>query len=148
MIQNCFRSGIRTAKTRTFPEADVQSDHGLVILNFRVRLKKIKKHRSSRLKFNLDRLKDPSIHESFQATVSGNFAALSMLDDCAEALITKFNVVMTETVHEVLGKTRRKTQPGVTNEIRDLCDQRRDLKKTKNTTNGAEQYGGVRPGKA
>ena len=46
-----------------------------MILNFRVKLKKTKEHRNSRLKFNLDRLKDPSIHESFQETVGGNFAA-------------------------------------------------------------------------
>ena len=97
MVQNRFRPGIRTAKTQTFPGADIGSDHDLVILNFRVRLKKIKKHMKSRLNFNLDRLKDPSIHESFQAT-GGEFAALLTLDDGAEALITKCNPVMTEFV--------------------------------------------------
>ena len=54
-----------------------------------------------RLKFNLDRLKDPFIHESFQATVGGKFAALLMLDDSAEALIIKFNAVMTEKAKEI-----------------------------------------------
>ena len=49
MLQNCFRSGTRTAKTRTFPDADVGTDHDL---NFSVRLGKIKKHVNSRLKFN------------------------------------------------------------------------------------------------
>ena len=92
------------------------SDHDLVILSFKVKLKKIKKHMNSRLKFNLDRLKDPSIlvHESFQATVGGRFAALLTLDDGAETLISKFNAGMTETAEEILGKYRRKTQPWVT----------------------------------
>ena len=38
---------------------------------------------NSKLKFNLDRLKDPSIHESFQTTVCRKFAELFMF---AEAL--------------------------------------------------------------
>ena len=108
MVQNRFRSGIPTAKTRIFPGANVGRDHDLVILNFRVRLKKIKKHRNSRLKFNLDRWKDPSTHESFQATVGGKVAALLTLDDGAEGLITKLRAVMTQTADEILRKTRRK----------------------------------------
>ena len=135
---NRFRSGIHSAKTRTFPGADVGSDHNLVILNFRFRLNKIKKHMNSRLKFNLDRLKDPSIHESFQATEGGEFAALLTLDDGAEALVTKFCAEITETTDEILGGKRREAQPWVTDKILDLCDQRRNRKKAKNTTNGTE----------
>ena len=45
MIQNRFKSGICRARTRAFPGADIESDHDLVLLNFRVRLKKIKSHR-------------------------------------------------------------------------------------------------------
>ena len=78
MVQNPFRSGIGTVKTQTATGADVGSDNDLVILNFRVRLK-IKKHMNSRLKFNLDRLKDPSVHESFQATVVGKLQHRSCL---------------------------------------------------------------------
>ena len=74
----------------------------------------------SRLKDNLDSLKDPSIHRSFHATVAGIFAALFMLHG------------------EILRKKSRTTQPWVTDQILDLCDQRRDVKKAKNTTKGAE----------
>ena len=45
MVQNRFKSGISTAKTRTFPGADVGSDHDLVILNFRARLTTVKKRK-------------------------------------------------------------------------------------------------------
>ena len=57
IVQIRFRSGIRTSKTRTFPGADVGSDHDLVMLNFKVRLKNLTKHINSTLKFNLDRIK-------------------------------------------------------------------------------------------
>ena len=41
MVQNRFKSGISRAKTRSFPGADVGSDHDLVIMNFKVKLKKL-----------------------------------------------------------------------------------------------------------
>ena len=104
MVQNRFRSGTRTGRTRTFPGVDVGSDHDPVILIFRVRLKKIKKHINSRLKFNMDKLQDPSIPEFFQATVGGKFVALLTLNDGAEAFITIFSAMMTEAANEILGK--------------------------------------------
>jgi len=139
LVQNRFRSGINRAKTRTFPGADMGSDHDLVLLNFRVRLKKINKTKNTRLKFNMDRLKDPTIAESFQATIRGKFAPLLALEEDAETMTISFNAVMTETASILLGKHRRKTQPWVTDEILNMCDKRRDLKKSKNTT-GAVEY--------
>ena len=131
LVQNRYRSGIKTAITRTFPGADVGSDLDLVIMNFKVRLKKINKPKNIRLKFNL---------ELFQATIGGKFAPLLKLDEEAEAMITKFNAVMTEIADEILGKQCRKTQPWVTDEILEMCDKRRDLKKNRNTTTGAVAY--------
>ena len=72
LVQNRFRSGIKAASTRTFPGADVGSDHDLVMMNFKVRLKRVKKPKNSRVKFDLDRLKDPTIAESFKA---GNYTS-------------------------------------------------------------------------
>ena len=141
MVQNRFRSGIRRARTRTYPGADVGSDHDLVLLNFRIRLKKTKKPKTTRMKFNLDRLKDPTILETFQATIGGKFAALlTTLDEDVEETTGKFNAVMTETASDILGKHRKKKQPWVTDEMLELCDKRRDLKKRKHTANGEEAY--------
>jgi hypothetical protein len=116
------------------------SDHDLVILNFRVRLKNIKKPKNTRLKFDLDKLKDPSIAESFQAKIGGRFAALLTLEEDAETTTNKVNETMIEVANEVLGKHHQKTQPWVTDEILGMCDERRDLKKVKNTVTGAAAY--------
>ena len=35
-------TSVNTAKTRSFPGADIGSDHDLVMMSFRLRLKKIK----------------------------------------------------------------------------------------------------------
>ncbi|XP_072022944.1 craniofacial development protein 2-like [Amphiura filiformis] len=40
LVKKRFRSGVNVARTRSFPGADVGSDHDLVMMTFRVRLKK------------------------------------------------------------------------------------------------------------
>ena len=47
--------------------------------------------------------------------------------------------ILVSTAEEVLGKQREKIQPWVTNEVLDLCDQRRQLKQQKYTSTEAGQ---------
>ena len=143
MVPNRFKSGINRATTRTFPGADIGSDHDLVLLNFRVRLRRKSKTKSSRIRFNLDRLKVPGILEAFQATIGGRFSAMLELDDSPERLTANFNSVMVETATNILGFQRRKKKPWVTDEILDLCDSRKALKRSINTVDGAAEYKAV-----
>ena len=46
-----------------------------------------------------------------------------------DTMITTYNTAMTDAASEVLGKERRRKKPWVTNDVLDLCDERRDLKK-------------------
>ncbi|XP_068229351.1 uncharacterized protein [Palaemon carinicauda] len=94
------------------------------------------------MKFNLDRLRDPNIAESFKTTVGGKFAPLLTLeeDHSAELLTAKFNKVRIESANETLGNVRRKTQRWVTNEIMDMCNKRRELKKNKTTHIGTTEH--------
>ena len=58
----------------SFPGAGIGSDHNPVMMTFRVRLKKARK---PRLRFDLEKLKDPDAACTFQATVGGKFASLT-----------------------------------------------------------------------
>ena len=87
-------------------------------------IKKTNKPKNTRLKFNLDKLMDPAISQSFQATIGGKFAPLITLEENLEAMTTNFNAVLIETASDILGKYRRKSKPWVTEEILE-----RDLKK-------------------
>ena len=129
-----FKSSINRAKTRTYPGADVGSDHDLVLLNFKIRLKKKNQPNQPRIRFDLDKLKDPEIVEVFQAQLGGRFAALSLLDGDIDALTNNFNETVLKTAEEVIGRQRKKHQPWTSNEILDLCDKRRALKNTKNSS--------------
>ena len=77
-------------------------------------LKRISKRKHTRLKFDLKKLKDPIVLETFQAMIGGKFAALIIMnseDTDIDSMITTFNTAVTETAREILGKHRQKRKP-------------------------------------
>ena len=76
-----FRSGVNIARTRSFPGADIESDHDLLMMIFHLRLKEISKPKHTRLKFDLKKLKDPNVLETFQAMIGGRFAPLTIMSN-------------------------------------------------------------------
>ena len=41
MVKRRFQSSVNIAKTRNFPGADIESDHGVVMMTFRLRLQRL-----------------------------------------------------------------------------------------------------------
>ena len=81
------------------------------MLTFHLRLKIISKPKHTRLRFDLEKLKDPNVLETFLAMISGKFAPLTIMnneDTDIDSMITTFNTVVTETASEILGKHRQK----------------------------------------
>ena len=112
---------------RSFPGADTGSDLDLAMMNFRPRLKKIVKPKQVRMKFALEKLKDPKIAEAFQAMIGGKCAPLTILEEentDIETLTNKFNNAITDTESVILGKHRHKKKPWVTTGLLDMCDKR------------------------
>jgi exonuclease III len=129
-----FKSSINKANTRTFPGADIGSDHDLVLTNIKLKLKNRRTAKNPRIRFDLEKLNDPEIAEVFQAQIGGKFAALTTLDSDVDTLTNNIREVLLSTAEDVLGKERRKNKPWVTNEILDLCDKRRELRHDKYTS--------------
>ena len=76
---------------------------------FHLRLKRISKPKHTRLKFDLEKLKDPDVLETFQAMISGKFAPITIMnnkDTDIDSMITTFNTALTEIASEILGKHR------------------------------------------
>ena len=143
MVKKRFSSSVNITKTRSFPGADIGSDHELVMMTFKLHLKRTKKQQHARIKFDVDKLEDRHVAEVFQAMIGGKFAALSILDSDMDlqTLTDTFNAAVTDTGNEILGKHRPVKKPWVTAEILDLCDKRRELKKNnKNDAEGTTQY--------
>ena len=100
LVRKRFRSGMNSARPRSFPGADTGSDHDFLMMTFYFRLKKISKPKHIRLKFDLEKLKDPNVLETFQAMIIGEFAPLTIMnneDTDMDSMITIFNTAMTET---------------------------------------------------
>ena len=118
LIPERFKSSINEANTRTFPGADTDSNHDLVlsIIKLKVKVKHLMK--SPHIRFDLEKLKDQKIAEVFQAKVDGKFAALCIFDSDLDTLLT--SQVLLSTAEEVLGRQRKKIQTGVTNQVMDL----------------------------
>ena len=138
-----FRSGIKIARTRAFPGADVGSDYDMVMMTFKTRLKKSRKPTQPRISFDIEKLNDPTARSAFQATIRCRFAFLATLvveEAELDYMVTQSNKAVTDTVAELLGKQRRKRKPLVTHEIFDLCDQRRGLKKKRGEPKGAKDH--------
>ena len=127
-----YKSSINKAQTRTFPGADIGSDHDMVLMTLQIKLKTKNQKRNPRLRFNLEKLKDPEVAEIFKAEIGGRFAALNFLQEDLNSLTETFSETIQETALEILGKERKKNQPWVTSDILDLCDKRRELKPEKN----------------
>ena len=112
-------------------------------MTFKLRLQRVKNQGSIRIRFSLEKLKDPNIAEIFQATIGGKFAPLLALENQdidIDVLINSFNTAVTETANNILGKHRPAKKPWVTDNTLKLCDKRRELKQKKNTTEGAKLY--------
>ena len=60
-ITRLITSGVNSARTQSFPGADIGSDHDLLVMTFHFRLKKISKLKHTKLKFDLEKLKDPNV---------------------------------------------------------------------------------------
>ena len=129
LVKKRFRSGVNIHGTRSFPAADIGGDHDLVMVTFRVRLKKARKPNQPRLRYALEKLRDPGVACTFQVTISGKFAPLIGLRDEDMDMDTTYNTAVTDAASMILGKERRRKKPWVTKDVLDLCDERRDLKK-------------------
>ena len=81
LVRKRFRSGVNIERARSFPGADIGSDHDWLMMTFRLHLKKISKPKHTRLKFDLEKLKDPNVVESFQAMIGGRFAPLTIMSN-------------------------------------------------------------------
>ena len=104
------------------------------MMTFHLRPKRISKPKHTRLEFDLEKLKDPNVLETFQAKIGGKFAPLTIMyneDADMDSTITTFNTALTETASEITGKHRQKKKTRVTAGILDLFDKRRQLRKKK-----------------
>ena len=114
------------------------------MMTFKLHLKRARKQCNTRIRFDLEKLKEPEVAEIFQAKIRRKFAVLSILDSDMDMdmLTDTFNTAMTDTANDILGKYHPSKKLWVTTDILDLCAKRRKLKNEKNNKDrdGMAQY--------
>ena len=129
LINKRFQSSVNLAQTRTFPLADIDSDHDLVLISVGLKLKKMRKGKFLRIKFDLEKLRDPDIAAEFQAAIGEKFAPLFTANLDIDSFNNQLNEQFVETAEEVPGRARGKKQVWMSDEVLDICDRHRELKK-------------------
>jgi len=59
LVSKRFAFGIYSNMTRSFPGADIGSNHDIVMMTMKIKLRR--QHRHTRVKYNLEKLRDPQI---------------------------------------------------------------------------------------
>lgn len=127
IIRQRFRSSVQVSRTRSFPGADVGSDHDLVLLGVKIKLKRHFKPPSFRKRFNVAKLQSQPVQDAFQAEVGGRFGPLLELTDVNE-VVNEFNTIMTDTASRMLGKPQHAKNQWISDECLHACDRRRELR--------------------
>ena len=103
-------------KDQELPGADIGSYYELIMMTFKLCLQSAKKQGKVRIRFSLEKLKDPKIAEIFRAAIGGKLApllALETQDTNIDSLSNSFNTAVTQTANNILGKnTDRQRSPG------------------------------------
>ena len=88
----------------------------------------MRKPNQPRLRSDLEKLRDPDVACTFQATICGKFTPLIGLRDedmDINTMITTYNTSVTDADGEILGNECRRNMPWITRDVLDLFDERR-----------------------
>ena len=126
-----FKSSIKQSSTITYPGADINSDHDLVLCNITLKLKSNRTPQSKRIRFNLSNLMDTHTFKLYRDELNMQLGKINISDYDLTTEYTKIQDTLTSTATKIIGKYRKKKQPWMTNDILDLLDKRRTLKSAK-----------------
>ncbi|XP_068081919.1 craniofacial development protein 2-like [Anabrus simplex] len=136
MIRQRFRNQVLDCKT--FPGADVDSDHNLLVMKCHLKLKKLKKGKNAK-RWDLDNLKEKSERDCFKEHVAHGLNEKAEGNTIEEEWRVMKNEV-SRAAEERLGRKKRSTKnQWITQEILDLIDERRKYKNARNEE-GRKEY--------
>ena len=115
--------------SRSFPSADVGSDHQLVICKLRLKLKCSHKcNNKPTTKHDISKLKDKAILTKYQQELANKLPSCTdehlTLDQAAES----YSRIIKTTADSILGFVRSRKKPWISDATLDLTDQRRSVK--------------------
>ena len=110
---------------RSFPGADLATDHNLVICNLKLHLKKLQAPKPGKLKkFDLEKLKNEPTNTAYKTEVMIRTHDMELDQDVNKAL-SQINGAITEAAIKEVGYERKRKKPWITDTTLDLADEKR-----------------------
>src|SRR5271157_490756 len=115
--------------SRSFPSADIGSDHQLVICTLHLKLKCTKKSNTKLIsKHDISKLKDKVILAEYQQQLTDKLPTCTDTDLTLDQAAESYYKIIKITANNILGFTRSCKKPWISNTTLELTDQRRNFK--------------------
>ena len=75
-----FKSSIKHSSTKTYPGADIKSDHDLVLCNIKLKLKSNRTPQSKRIRFNLSKFMDTHTSKLYRDELNMQLGKINISD--------------------------------------------------------------------
>ena len=118
-LKSCFKN------CRVLNSGYVYSDHSLLVAIIEIKLHKVKKLSTVPKKYDIYKLKDKDIAETFEQRLGGRFEYLLELNEDIDDLYDQFKPVTNNVTQEIVGFRRNKQVEGISKEFIELCEKRR-----------------------
>uniref|UniRef100_A0A8D8YQU9 Craniofacial development protein 2 n=1 Tax=Cacopsylla melanoneura TaxID=428564 RepID=A0A8D8YQU9_9HEMI len=134
MVKQRFRNQVKDS--RSYPAADVGSDHNLVMMKCNLKFKKLEKKKSNLKKWNVTSLKNQQIQERYKRETDQELEDKNDI----EAKWKDIKQTLEKKAEEIVGYKRNDIKkPWITEEIVNLIEERRQAKKD-HSENGRQTY--------
>lgn len=124
LINKRFRNSCLSVKT--YPSAEISSDHNALIGKFKLKLKKVARKTNTK-KWNMRKLKEPDVKETVTSLLNQRCNNIEMSNN-TETTIEKLSKTLNEIGDEHLTDERIKKKSWMTDEILKLMEERRRAK--------------------
>lgn len=125
LINNRYKNSVKS--TKTYPGADINSDHNPVVANLNIKMKKIARRQNNYIDCKL--LKDPIIQNAVKQQVNECMRNIGIHNEAnVDERWTQIQTNLETVAKDHLISKRTKTKPWITTEILDLMEKRRKNK--------------------
>lgn len=122
MINRRWASSVR--ECRSFPEADISSDHNLVLCNLRIALRQRDINNKPIAPVDVSKLEDADTANAYRQAVDDECDKLELSADINTAL-EQVTTAVKKIATEILGTKRRTSKPWISTETLKLADEKR-----------------------
>lgn len=136
LVKQRFKNQVKDS--RSFPGADINSDHNLVIAKCQLKFKKLNKEKVKR--WPLEKLRDEEIKSKYEEHIDAGLISDGGEQQPIEEQWNNFKLLLLDAADQTLGKkTTPARKPWVTEEIRQMILERKTLKSL-NTEESEKRY--------